>query len=66
VLLNYGIMRYTVNISFKKQMFEKVSNIVEKVKTLKEAMTYKDLIDETVDRALIKDNVTGKVTWLKE
>jgi hypothetical protein len=59
-------MRYTVNISFKKQMFEKVSNIVEKVKTLKEAMTYKDLIDETVDRALIKDNVTGKVTWLKE
>ena len=59
-------MRYTVNISFKKQMFEKVSNIVEKVKTLKEATTYKDLIDETVDRALIKDNVTGKVTWLKE
>ena len=59
-------MRYTVNISFKKQMFEKVSNIVEKVKTLKEAMTYKDLIDKTVDRALIKDNVTGRVTWLKE
>jgi hypothetical protein len=59
-------MRYTVNISFKRQMFEKVSNIVEKVKTLKEAMTYKDLIDETVDRALIKDNVTGKITWLKE
>ena len=59
-------MRYTVNISFKKQMFERVSNIVEKVKTLKEAMAYKDLIDETVDRALIKDNVTGKVTWLKE
>ena len=29
-------------------------------------MTYKDLIDETVDRALIKDNVTGKVTWLKK
>ena len=59
-------MRYTVNISFKKQMLEKVSNIVEKVKTFKEAMAYKALIDETVDRALIKDNVTGKVTWLKE
>lgn len=59
-------MRYTVNISFKKQMFEKVSNIVENVKTLKEAMMYKELIDETVNRALIKDNVTGKVTWLKE
>ena len=58
--------RYTVNISFKRKMFESVSNIVEKVKTMKEAMSFKDLIDDTVDRALIKDNVTGKVTWLKE
>jgi hypothetical protein len=57
---------YTVNISFKRKMFENVSNIVEKVKTMKEAMSFKDLIDDTVDRALIKDNVTGKVTWLKE
>ena len=47
-------------------MFENVSNIVEKVKTMKEAMSFKGLIDDTVDRALIKDNVTGKVTWLKE
>lgn len=58
--------RYTVNISFKRKMFENVSNIVEKVKTMKEAMSFKDLIDDTVDRALIKDNVTGKVTWLKK
>lgn len=58
--------RYTVNISFKTKMFENVSNIVEKVKTMKEAMSFKDLIDSTVDRALIKDNVTGKVVWLKE
>jgi hypothetical protein len=58
--------RYTINISFKTEMFETVSNIVEKVKTLKEAMSYKDLIDETVNKALIKDNVTGRVTWLKE
>lgn len=58
--------RYTINISFKTEMFETVSNIVEKVKTLKEAMSYKDLIDETVKKALIKDNVTGQVTWLKE
>ena len=58
--------RYTVNISFKRKMFENVSNIVEKVKTMKEAMSFKDLIDDTVDRALIKDNVTGKMTWLKE
>ena len=58
--------RYTINISFKTEMFETVSNIVEKEKTLKEAMSYKDLIDETVKKALIKDNVTGRVIWLKE
>ena len=58
--------RYTINISFKTEIFETVSNIVEKVKTLKEAMSYKDLIDETVKKALIKDNVTGRVIWLKE
>jgi|TARA_B110000483_G_scaffold214521_1_gene264434 hypothetical protein len=58
--------RYTINISFKTKMFETSNNIVEKVKTLKEAMSYKVLIDETVNKALIKDNVTGKVTWLKE
>jgi hypothetical protein len=46
-------------------MFENVSNIVERVKTMKEALTYSDLIDDTVEKALIKDNVTGKVTWLK-
>jgi len=58
--------RYTINISFKTKMFENVNNIVESVKTLREAMSYKNLIDETVNRALIKDNVTGKVIWLKE
>lgn len=47
-------------------MLENVSNVVEKVKTMKEAMSFKDLIDDTVDKALIKDNVTGKVTWLKK
>ena len=57
--------RYLINISFKTEMFEKVNNIVERVKTMKEALTYSELIDETVDKALIKDNVTGKVTWLK-
>ena len=53
---------HVINTSFE----DLPPRVVEKVKTLKEAMTYKDLIDETVDRALIKDNVTGKVTWLKE
>jgi len=54
--------RYTINISFVCERFETVSNIVEKVKTMKEAMSYKELIDETVKKALIKDNVTGQVT----
>ena len=58
--------RYTINISFKREMLDKGTNIVEKVKTLKEAMSYKELIDDTVERALIKDNFTEKVTWLKE
>jgi len=58
--------RYTLNISFVRKRFETVPNIVEKIKTLKEAMTFETLIDETVDKALIKDNVTGKVIWLKE
>jgi len=58
--------RYTINISFNSERFETTSNIVEKVKTMKEAMSYKELIDETVKKALIKDNVTGRVTWLKE
>ena len=55
-------MRYTINISFKQYGTD---NIVEKVKTLREAESYKDLIDDTVDRALLKDNVSGKVTWWK-
>jgi hypothetical protein len=58
--------RYTINISFNTEMFEESNNIVEKVKTLKEAMSYKDLIDSTVKKALVKDNVTGKITWLKD
>lgn len=33
--------RYIVNIIFKTEMFEKVSNIVEKVKIMKEAMSFK-------------------------
>jgi len=57
--------RYTINISFKTEMFENVNSIVEYVKTKREAMSYKDLIDDTVSKALIKDNVTGKIEWLK-
>ena len=59
--------RYTINISFKyTPRLEQVSNVVESVKTMSEAMLCVDLIDETVERALIKDNVNGKVIWLKK
>ena len=62
-------LRYTVNISFKngiKYGFDRVENIVEPVKTLKEAQDFKEIIDDTVDRACIIDNVTGRVIeWWK-
>lgn len=58
--------RYTINISFITRIGENVPSIVEKVKTLREAMSYSGIIDETVSKALIKDNVTGKVIWLKQ
>jgi hypothetical protein len=58
--------RYIINISFKHNIgSQQVSNVVESVKTMNEAMLYADLIDETVECALIKDNVNGLVTWLK-
>lgn len=56
-------MRYIINISFKAYG---VDNIVEKVKTLVEAKSYESIIDDTVSRALIKDNVTNNVIWLKK
>ena len=59
--------RYILNISFKtKSLLEVSNNVVEEFKTLREAMSFKDLIDDSVDRALIRDVVTGKVIWLKE
>ena len=57
--------RYTINISFHTVLFEESNNIVEGVPTFKEAMDCKELIDDTVHKALIKDNATGEVTWLK-
>lgn len=61
-------LRYTVNISFKNNdPWNKTSTIAERVKTLKEAKEYKSLIDNTVERACIIDNVTLKVVewWVK-
>lgn len=57
--------RYTLNISFNTKPFEVSNNIVESVKTMKEALSYTGLIDDTVKKALIRDLVTGKVIWLK-
>lgn len=62
--------RYVVNISFKgftEVGFKKVENIVEPVKTLKEAKEYKALVDDTVAKACIVDKVTGKVVewWVQ-
>ena len=55
------MFRYVVNISFKLSMFQKVENIAETFKTLKEAQSYKSLIDDTVLKACIVDKITGKV-----
>ena len=56
--------RYVVNISFKQDvsfMSKRIENIVEPVKTLKEAQEYKSLIDNTVAKSCIVDRVTNKV-----
>lgn len=59
-------MRYLFNVSFVKKIGEERKNIAEKFKTFREAESYSDIIDDTVERALIKDTVTGRVTWLKD
>jgi hypothetical protein len=59
-------MRYIINISFVNRGLLGTTNFVERVKTLKEAESLKFLIDDTVDKALIKDTVTDKVIWLKQ
>ena len=59
-------MRYTVNISFKVKIFETIDDIIYDVKTLKSAMDFKNIIDDTVSVAFIKDNTNGKIIWLKE
>ncbi|WP_372937550.1 hypothetical protein [Seonamhaeicola sp.] len=56
-------LRYTVNVSFKKQIDKKVDVLFEGCKTLKEAISYKSLIDETVDKFIIRDRVSGKIIF---
>ena len=58
--------RYIINISFKQSMHERVENIVEEYSCKRDAVEdMRKLIDETVDAALIRDNVTRKVEWWK-
>lgn len=60
---------FTLNISFinKSLIDNRVNNIVHYCHTLEEANEWYDvLVDDTVDRALVKNNVSGEVTWLKK
>jgi len=48
--------RYTLHIYFKRG-----GNIVEEFKTLRQLTLYSDLIDETVIRAYVVDNINGEI-----
>lgn len=54
-------MRYTVNISF----YGSNESIVDKCRTKSDADEWRGMIDDTVKKALIKDNASGKIEWLK-
>ena len=55
-------LRYWVQIQFKGQYgLIRTWDITEEVKTLKEAQSYKSMIDSTVSKAQIVDTVTMKV-----
>lgn len=55
-------LRYWVQIQFKGQYgLIRTWDITEEVKTLKEAQSYKSMIDSSVSKAQIVDTVTMKV-----
>jgi hypothetical protein len=55
-------LRYWVQIQFKGQYgLIRTWDITEEVKTLKEAQSYKSIIDSSVSKAQIVDTVTMKV-----
>lgn len=58
-------MRYTVHISFVATLngLTKITSPIfkESVKTLKEAMGYGEIIDESVESAFIVDNSNNKI-----
>ena len=60
-MLSEGL-RYWVQIQFKGQYrLIRTWDITEEVKTLKEAQSYKSMIDDSVSKAQIVDTVTMKV-----
>lgn len=55
-------LRYWVQIQFKGQYgLIRTWDITQEVKTLKEAQSYKSMIDSSVSKAQIVDTVTMKV-----
>ncbi len=52
------MLRYTLIISFKDK---RIKDLIQSFKTLKEALPYKTLIDDTVNKAVVIDNVNNKV-----
>jgi len=65
--------RYTLVIHFHNEFTilgwvagKRTQSIYEDFKTLKEAESYRSLIDDTVKQAVITDNLTGKLYHLKE
>jgi len=60
-MLSEGL-RYWVQIQFKGQYAHlRTWDITEEVKTLKEAQSYKSMVDDSVSIAQIVDTVTMKV-----
>lgn len=51
--------RYTIKITFKSLTY--TEPLVEEVKTFREALSYTDMIDDTVQTGTVTDNVTGNV-----
>lgn len=57
-------MRYSVQIRFKNSnsvFFMRVWDINEPMKTLREAQTYKAMVDNTVDSARVVDQINNTV-----
>ena len=60
-------LRYLIKIRFKgAAMFSRFTpELIEKVATLKEAQSFKSMVDDTVISAVVLDGVNGKIieTW---